>query len=110
MSREKQIEEMAKVIAKIQCNAKGCEDCEFYQFECDDLQHYTKVAELLNAEGYRKASDVAEEIFAAVDAAIDLICAMTGFDITIFGKYAELKKKYSVTDTNVGCKDTEGGE
>jgi hypothetical protein len=37
----------------------------------------------------------AEEIFAAVDATIDLICAMTGLDITIFGKYAELKKEYT---------------
>ena len=34
-----------------------------------------------------------KEIFAAIDATIDLICAMTGLDIAIFGKYAELKKK-----------------
>ena len=36
---------------------KGCEDCEFYQFECDDLQHYTKIAELLYNAGYRKQSE-----------------------------------------------------
>ena len=50
----KRIEEMAKDLAKIQCNKKGCEDCEFYQFECDDFQHYTKIAELLYNAGYRK--------------------------------------------------------
>ncbi len=43
--------------------------------------------------------EVAKEIFETVDSTIDLICAMTGVDIVAFGKYAELKKKY-----------TEGGE
>ena len=57
MSKEKQIEEMAKEFAKIQCNKKGCEDCEFYQFECDDLEYYTKIAEHLYNAGYRKQSE-----------------------------------------------------
>ena len=58
MSKEKQqIEEMAKELAKIQCNKKGCEDCEFYQFECDDLQYYTKIAEALYNAGYRRQSE-----------------------------------------------------
>jgi hypothetical protein len=46
--------------------------------------------------------EFAREIFAAVDSTIDLVCAMTGLDIAIFGKYAELKKKYTESeDTNV---------
>ena len=35
------------------------------------------------------------KIFEEIDAMIDLICVMTGVDIAIFGKYAELKKKYT---------------
>ena len=39
-------------------------------------------------------SRVASEIFDVVDELIDRICAMTGVNIILFGKYMELKKKY----------------
>ena len=50
-------------------------------------------AQDLYAEQIR--SEVAREIFEAVDSMLDLVCAMTGLEITYFGKYAELKKKYT---------------
>ena len=40
-------------------------------------------------------SEVAREIFEAVDSMLELVCAMTGLGMTYFGKYAELKKKYT---------------
>ncbi len=57
--------------------------------------HNEKLVEELYVKGYRKASEVAEEIFSVVDETIEMICFMTGLDITIFGKYAGLKKKYT---------------
>ena len=109
MRKDEQIEEMAKDLAQIQCNAKGCEDCEFYRFECDDLQHYTRIAELLTTKGYRKIHDdnaiqcvcyalgcqaaekikaeFAREIFAELEAA--------GLWASRYPIIAELKKRYT---------------
>ena len=39
--------------------------------------------------------EVAREIFEAVDSMLELVCAMTGLGMTYFGKYSELKKKYT---------------
>ena len=36
-----------------------------------------------------------EELIKLVDDMLDLVCAMTGLELTYFGKYAELKKKYT---------------
>ena len=47
-------------------------------------------------ELYEKArTKVAREIFGEIDSTIDLICAMTGLDVRLYGKYAELKNKYT---------------
>lgn len=35
-----------------------------------------------------------EELIKSVDDMLDLACAMTGLELTYFGKYAELRKKY----------------
>ena len=39
-------------------------------------------------------SDV-EELIKSIDDMLGLVCAMTGLEFTYFGKYAELKKKYT---------------
>ena len=52
MTKDKQIEEMAKILCK-----NGCKDC--IQTLCADWYK----AEALYDAGYRKASDVAREIF-----------------------------------------------
>lgn len=56
MSRDKQIEEMAQAILELGDNYDTCceEDC-------------ITIASLIYGKGYRKASDVAEEIFAEID-------------------------------------------
>ena len=79
------------------------------------------------AEGFSEASRVidsiptadvvpkseVEKLIKSVDDMLDLVCAMTGLDLTYFGKYAELKKKY-VKDCRdcryfVGCETACGG-
>ncbi len=90
MERDKQIEEMAKDL----CHTNTCE-IKKIGIPCNHRCKAHIYAKRAIDKGYRKASEVAEEIFLAVDETIDLICAMTGLDIAIFGKYAELKKKYT---------------
>ena len=75
------------------------------------------VAERLIAEDYRKIYDdherqcicyalgcqmaeglkrkAAKEIFKEIDALVEMLCAMTGLNIVIGGKYTALKKKYT---------------
>ena len=36
-----------------------------------------------------------EVLIKSVDDMLDLVCAMTGLELTYLGKYAELKKKYT---------------
>ena len=84
MSREKQIEEMAKVLEGVT------------RWEEARLGYYRSKAVALYNAGYRKASEVAREIVQAADGIINLICAMTGIEITaVGGKYLELRKKYT---------------
>ena len=101
MNKEKQIE-MAKVIQKGELDRnKGVLDCT--EFTTDivvkvGLQRLAGAKALYNA-GYRKASDVAREIFEEID---DLL---TRYRIATYGghfysmdmneEYAELKKKYT---------------
>ena len=45
-------------------------------------------------------SEVAREFIDAVDQMLNLVCAMTGLELMFFGKYAELKKKYTEEKLN----------
>ena len=59
MSRDKQIEEMAKEICSEYDCVIPCQSCGYYGYaNCSDV----KSAEKLYIAGYRKASDVAREI------------------------------------------------
>lgn len=70
MEKEKQIEEMAKALTKYEknlCDRLPKDKCLLTsaihaQVSCD----YCKIAEFLINAGYRKASEVAEEIFAEI--------------------------------------------
>lgn len=62
MSRDKQIEEMAKVICAPTANKGNCEKCGFKK-HCSKFDDAT---DLYNA-GYRKSQDVVEEIFAEIE-------------------------------------------
>lgn len=93
MSRDKQIEEMAKAICSEYDCVIPCQSCAYYAYaNCRDV----KSAEKLYNAGYRKASDVAEEIFEEIE----------GFNrppmhecepvyIIKASEFAELKKKYT---------------
>ena len=92
----KQIEEMAKVIyaSDILCHTCG----ESTYTYCADA-----IAELLYSAGYRKASDVAREIFEEIDNAYEdcfiILGDMGYFQLTKFvQKIAELKKKREVEE------------
>jgi hypothetical protein len=83
MSREKQIEEMATKMM-IEVNRVG-----------NEISFKNLATALYNA-GYRKASDLAEEIFAEIWSNADLL--YDGYrDIVVITEkdFAELKKKYT---------------
>ena len=42
-----------------------------------------------------------EKIFEEVDSMLDLVGAMVGLDIRVYGKYTELKKKYTEDSNDV---------
>lgn len=87
MSRENQIEEMAKDIA---CKIAWDED-EIPTVNC------LETAKRLYCEGYRKSTDVAEEIFAELDTFIVTKVIDHGtLKYDIGDKYKALKQKYSV--------------
>ena len=103
MSKEKQaIEEMAEALR----------DCHT-EFECGVGEIYTDydtTAQKMFAKGYRKASDVAREIFEEVDKTLRRNINPIAYEIMLKRDIAELKKKYTATDICVGCKETEDVE
>lgn len=76
MNTEKQIEEMAERMAEtahLECGKKPCEECKWCgstNHEKADCSDYLIAEGLYNA-GYRKASEVAEEIFAEIEKEIE---------------------------------------
>ena len=106
MSRDKQ-----KIISDICPFYKEygtCEQCNTALDIDDEPCYWGCMANAIVNNGYRKASDVAEEIFGEIEFEIHQL----DFDreetraIAIEGIIANAKKKYTATDTNVGCKDT----
>ena len=53
-----------------------------------------------NCGSYISAADAVpksevEELIKSVDDMLDLVCTMTGLELTYYGKYTEFKKKYT---------------
>ena len=86
MSRDKQIEEMAKAT----CKSRFKQDEPLCK-KCTEKCIYREIAKLMSDAGYRKADEVAREIFEEIEEYILLEWNEEA--------YAKLKKKY-----------TEGGE
>ena len=129
MSREKQIEEMTQIIQKGELDRnRGIIDCS--EFPTDlvikvGLQRLAGAKALCNA-GYRKASEVAEEIFAEIEKTLkECLWFLENhpsnyprMDRTKINVYkdnlqyiSELKKKYTEGgDINVLTKESEGRE
>lgn len=99
MNKDKQTEivEFAKDLSELSCTDK-CVNCTHfynkYEVGCVDMNF----AEKLYANGYRKASDVAREIFAEIERALNLSKCYGDsgiyFEKDIETDIAELKKKY----------------
>ena len=86
----KQIEEMAKTL----CEDYGeCKKCTLSNPECENPCMISEDCERLYNQGYRKASEVAREIFAEIEKAI--LAHGTKYAMK---RLAELKKKYEVTE------------
>ena len=89
MSRDKQIEEMAKTVCHLD---RTCDEC-MTSFECKAMMYAKR---FYNA-GYRKSTEVAEEIFGEIEFEIHQL----DFDreetraIAIEGIIANAKKKYT---------------
>lgn len=93
MSRDKQIEKMNELdeIAKILYEANGDSYDTTYQHDCEIL------AEVIYNAGYRKSTDVAEEIFAEIEGIAMHGTTPFGLCLMSMGEaaFARLKKKYT---------------
>ena len=113
MNRDKQIEELQNTLIKIAKQPIMIEGLE---------QWSDVIAEELYAAGYRKASEVAREIFEEIDKlrciftyptlrADGTIMNKTDFNVHLSNEdYDLLKKKYTGEDINVTTKESEDTE
>lgn len=94
MEKEKQIEEMALTEVDILAN-DICQHCaDLGENYCGDTHCVACLAHALTAKGYRKASDVAEEIFAEIEKKGKVDEPIVEYYILSYSELAELKKKY----------------
>ena len=104
MSRDKQIDEMVKVMCGNREAYKTCKSCKLANVNAIAYCRIEHYAECLAKEGYRKASDVAREIFEEIEHLLDnyhsachpigAIEAYTYYEGGLGDAIADLKKKY----------------
>jgi hypothetical protein len=97
--KDNQIEELARSFCGLSAKLK-CSEC---SYECFQKEYARKAIEA----GYLKASDVASEIFAEIEAVIRRHDERPKYKLML--DLAELQKKYIGKDTNVTT-NTEDGE
>lgn len=83
-------EKTLRIVEGLQEEIEGCKA----ELESEHLSRMDNIHEL-RAELANAKREVAKEILDEIDQTIELICAMTGVDVVLFGRYAELKKKYT---------------
>ena len=93
MSKEKQIEKMAFTDVDILANDMNQHCADLADDYCGGVNCLTCLAHALTAKGYRKASDVAREIFEEIEYLIWQYDTRPASDLT--EEIAELKKKYA---------------
>lgn len=103
LNKEKQIEEMAKDMCEYYYEGTCYQDKKPCDCKCECFTD----AQYLYAKGYRKASDVAEDIFSDIESILFSLMyldfdgkyhlrKMNGDRVTkIFERYANIKKKYT---------------
>ena len=95
MSRDKQIEEMAKVIHKAEMEDIMLKVTGDIDYLIDAMPMNVYVAQELYNAGYRKASDVAREIFEEIKRHIEDVGFSSFMERSEFMDWlADLKKKY----------------
>jgi hypothetical protein len=95
MNKEKQIEEMAKDICPLYEECGSCKKCD-EEFAIDNEPcFYKRAAKLLIIKDYRKASEVAEEIFAEIGELVNEYLDGRIYTHDFCTYLAELKKKYT---------------
>lgn len=95
MSKEKQIEEMALTDVDILANDINQHCPDLAENYCGGTTCLSCLAHALTDKGYRKASEVAEEIFADIEALLYQNATMQIATSTLHCRIAELKKKYT---------------
>lgn len=101
MTEDKHIEEL---IATIEITKELCDSC------CDICKMHGKgcmperMAKKLAQKGYRKASDLAREIFEEIEEIAMHSITSFGLQTMVMGEvaFAELKKKYTESENNDG--------
>ena len=100
MSRDKQIEEIVKDICPFYKEYGTCEECNTELYIDDEPCYWECIAKCIVRNGYRKAEDVAREIFAGLNEigmVTKVVCdGKIVYDIT--DKFTEFKKKYESED------------
>lgn len=98
----KQIEEMEKIVSN--CIQKWLNNDTTKSISC-------YVSEEIYNAGYRRASDLAREIFEEIEKCFfEELVGQTEAKLLDDEMFAELRKKYIGADTNVTTKESEGGE
>lgn len=105
MNEEKQIDEMAVMFAKQNCMKCGCEKCKYDKEDCEEYDFYRRMAEAFYSEGYRKASNVVNEVFDGVDGITDLFAKGIIGELEMYDMLSDLKKKCRKDVENAGCSE-----
>lgn len=93
MSKEKQIEEIAREMCHLSAECKTCQICNERYHGDDDLCYFQCVAKEIINHGYRKQSEVAKEVFDNIKE--KLIFNTYGIAAISNKTFCELKKKYT---------------
>ena len=91
---QNEIDQMAKIILDANCARKPCRECKYDPDEVGMCMRMLEAEALYNS-GYRKASDVAREIFEAVDKLLWQHSRGDLADKYFYIAIDELKKKYT---------------
>lgn len=95
MSRDKQIEEIVKDFCPLYQEYGSCKRCNSVYDIDGEPCYYGCVANLIIDYGYRKSTEVAEEIFAEIEKVVNYSLCV---DINDWSAYTELKKKYTKSE------------
>ena len=96
MSKEKQIEEIAREMCHLSAECKTCQICNERYNGGDDLCYFQCVAKEIINHGYRKQSEVVEEIFEEMDNIIYNLRDSPFYSSSdAVYELTELKKKYT---------------